>query len=259
MLADRRYRRYLNDNFSNPEWLRSAGLRQLLLMQAAVLALSLVFLMLNAALYYSYNAAWNFYSLQGALICGLVVVGPQANYAAASSPLLFEAVTRPATPLLPEVGPAPVALTARFGSPLPADGVGPLVLANLPETAMLLAPIADAPPVALPPELRPWRDRLLALMQAERPWLEPELAQRLRTNPSLLSKVINVGCRQNFNDFINTCRVAEARRKLADPRYAHYSLVGVALESGFNYKSTFNRVFRKLVGQASGELVRPKS
>ena len=75
----------------------------------------------------------------------------------------------------------------------------------------------------------------------------------------MLSKVINAGCGQNFNDFVNTYRVHEARCKLADPRFAHYSLVGVALESGFNSKSTFNRVFKKLTGQVPGELVRPKS
>lgn len=101
-------------------------------------------------------------------------------------------------------------------------------------------------------------------MTTEQPWLEPELtltelAQRLRTNPGVLSKVINMGCGQNFNDFVNTYRVAEARRKLADPRFGHYSLVGVALESGFNSKSTFNRVFKKLLAQAPSEVMRPKS
>jgi AraC-like DNA-binding protein len=127
-----------------------------------------------------------------------------------------------------------------------------------------LLPAAATSPAALPPELAPWRDQLLRLMADERPWLEPELtltelAHRLRTNPALLSKVINAGCGQNFNDFVNTYRVQEARRKLADPRFGHYSLVGVALESGFNSKSTFNRVFKKLLGQAPSELMRPKS
>lgn len=53
-------------------------------------------------------------------------------------------------------------------------------------------------------------------MAQERPWLEPELtltelAQRLRTYPAQLSKVINVGGGQNFNDFVNGYRVAEAQ------------------------------------------------
>jgi AraC-like DNA-binding protein len=74
-----------------------------------------------------------------------------------------------------------------------------------------------------------------------------------------LFKVINASCGQNYNDLVNTCRVQEARRKLADARFAHYSLVGVALESGFNSKSTFNRVFKNFAGQAPNEVTRPKS
>ena len=254
----RRYRRYLNDNFSNPERLRFAGLRQLLLLQAAVLSLNLVFLALSTVIDFSYDAAWNFYALQGLLIYGLLVIGIQANYAAASSPLQFEAtprlavqpvLTSPAARLVPEL---------ELAAPSPgSDLMQPEVAAPDPTELPL-------PPTALPAELHPWRDKLLVLMADERPWLEPELtlaelAQRLRTNASLLSRVINAGCGQNFNDFVNTYRVAEARRKLADPRFAHYSLVGVALESGFNSKSTFNRVFKKLTGQAPGELTRPKS
>jgi AraC-like DNA-binding protein len=125
--------------------------------------------------------------------------------------------------------------------------------------------VAEPPASAeLPAELLPWRPRLLALMADERPWLEPELslaelAQRLRLHPAQLSKLINLGCGQSFSDFVNTYRVAEAQRKLADPRFAHYSLVGVALDSGFNSKSTFNRVFKKLTGQVPRELARPKS
>lgn len=73
----------------------------------------------------------------------------------------------------------------------------------------------------------------------------------------LLSKVSNAGCGQNFNDFVNTCRVHEARHKLVAPRFAHYLVVGVALESGFHSKSTFNQVFKKLSGPVPSEVARP--
>ena len=132
-------------------------------------------------------------------------------------------------------------------------------MANSP--AIQAAPEAGLLATQLVPELLGWRDKLLTLMAEEQPWLEPELtltevAKRLRITPGLLSKVINSGCGQNFNDFVNAYRVQEARRKLADARFAHYSLVGVALESGFNSKSTFNRVFRKVTGQAPSEVGR---
>jgi AraC-like DNA-binding protein len=98
-------------------------------------------------------------------------------------------------------------------------------------------------------------------MRTARPYLAPELtlgelAAQMRTNTSWLSRVINTGCGQNFNDFINEYRVREAEHKLRDPRLRHYTLLAVALESGFNSKSTFNRVFRKLRGVTPSEAAR---
>jgi AraC-like DNA-binding protein len=171
----------------------------------------------------------------------------EVSVAAPASPAAFAAAVASTA----SVTPAASAATFASGSPAAAEAV---------EAAR---PVAQ-PAAALAPELHPWRNKLLALMADEQPWLEPELtlaelAHRLRTNTSLLSHVINTGCGQNFNDFVNSYRVAEAERKLQDPRLAHYSLVGIALESGFNSKSTFNRVFKKLAGRTPGEVSRPKS
>ena len=260
VLADyRRYRRYLDDNFSDPERLRFVGLRQLLLFQVAVLALNLVFSALSTVHDFSYDAAWYFYVVQGFFIYGLIVVGIQANYAAATSPLRFGA------PAVPPDAPTRALLRPLAGGLAPDAELEAELAINLPSKQEIDAVVRAArPPVELLPELAPWRDKLLALMADGQPWLEPELtlaelAHRLRTHPALLSKVINAGCGQNFNDFVNTYRVAEARRKLADPRFGHYSLLGVALESGFNSKSTFNRVFKKLLGRAPSEVTRPKA
>lgn len=255
LLDYRHYRRYLDDNFSDSERLRFAGLRNLLLLQALSLGLSLLFEILDMVFNFGYAEAWNYFALRGLLIYGLIAVGIQANYAAATNPLRFEPGT-PADAPDEAVG-EPVWGYERLETAANAQA--------LPEALPHPAPLSPAPvPAALAPELLPLRDKLLRLMAGEQPWLEPELnltelAHRLRTNPALLSKVINAGCGQNFNDFVNTYRVQEAQRKLADPRFAHYSLVGVALESGFNSKSTFNRVFKKLLGQAPSEVVRPKS
>lgn len=104
------------------------------------------------------------------------------------------------------------------------------------------------------------RTKLLALMDAEKPYLEPELsladlARRLHTNPVVLSQVINAGIGRNFNDFVNTYRVDEFKRQVVDPANAHLSLLGVALDCGFNSKATFNRAFRKFTGQSPREFV----
>jgi AraC-like DNA-binding protein len=253
LLDYRRYRRYLNDNFSDAERLRFVGLRQLLLIQVLTQVLSLLFTILDAVYNFGYAEAWYYFALRGLFIYGLIAIGIQANYAAATSPLRFE----PGAPTsLAEEEP----VGALTSDQAPALEVAPVLVDSMPVAVSR----REAEPTALAPELLPLRDKLLDLMQTAQPWLEPELnltelAHRLRTNPALLSKVINAGCGQNFNDFVNTYRVQEAQRKLADPRFSHYSLVGVALESGFNSKSTFNRVFKKLLGQAPSEVVRPKS
>ena len=237
----RRYTRYLHDNFSDTERLRFAGLRQLLLVQVLALVLSQLFTLVDWKVGLSDAASWNYFFLRGILVYWLIAVGLQANYAAATTPLRFDATPDP--PLTPE----------------PAAESNPAAAAPTTQASLEGEPTAQ-----LAPELLAWRDKLLALMDEEQPWLEPELtltelAKRLRITPGLLSKVINSGCGQNFNDFVNAYRVREAQRLLADPRFAHYSLVGVALESGFNSRSTFNRVFKRMVGQAPSELTRPKT
>jgi AraC-like DNA-binding protein len=239
----RRYRHYLDDNFSDPERLRFAGLRQLVLVQVLALALSQLFTVLDWKFGLSDSASWSYFFLRGFLVYWLIAVGLQANYAAATAPLRFDPAPDEPRPAIPAADQLPAPATAEPAAPVPA---------------------AALPPAQLAPELLAWRDKLLALMTDEQPWLEPELtltelAKRLRIAPTLLSRVINAGCGQNFNDFVNAYRVREAQRLLADPRFAHYSLVGVALESGFNSRSTFNRVFKKLTGQAPSELTRPKS
>ncbi|WP_323760595.1 AraC family transcriptional regulator [Maricaulis sp.] len=95
--------------------------------------------------------------------------------------------------------------------------------------------------------------RLRARVQAEAWHLEPrltarELARRVGTNESYLSRTVNQGAGVNFNRFINEIRVAHVREKLAAGEGAH-DMLALALDSGFNSKATFNRVFKDITGQ----------
>lgn len=51
-----------------------------------------------------------------------------------------------------------------------------------------------------------------------------------------------------FKDYINTLRVNEFKSLLHNESFAHYDLVGLSKECGFNSKSTFFRVFKEIEG-----------
>ena len=76
----------------------------------------------------------------------------------------------------------------------------------------------------------------------------PELAKQLNININELSEIINQGIGKNFNDFINGYRVQHVKQEMLKPEKKHLSLLGIAYESGFNSKATFNRVFKKIEG-----------
>jgi PAS domain S-box-containing protein len=92
--------------------------------------------------------------------------------------------------------------------------------------------------------------RLKGLLEAERPFLKPDLslkklADRLHTNTKYLSQVVNHQSGLNFQQFINEYRVAEAKSKIASKEYANLTLYGIALQCGFKNKSTFFKVFKE--------------
>jgi AraC-like DNA-binding protein len=116
----------------------------------------------------------------------------------------------------------------------------------------------DLRPASVPSlEMLENRDKLLAYMTTERPYLDPDLsladlARRLKTTPALLSQAVNAGVGKNFNDFVNEYRVEAFKRQVRDPTKAHLSFLGLALDCGFNSKATFNRAFRKFTGASPG-------
>ena len=79
------------------------------------------------------------------------------------------------------------------------------------------------------------------------------LALKLKIHPHDLSRIINIGLEKNFSDFINEFRVREIARKIADPANDQLTLLGIAYESGFNSKTTFNRVFKEMTGKTPVE------
>ncbi len=91
------------------------------------------------------------------------------------------------------------------------------------------------------------------LMRAEKPFLDSDLklndlAEQLDIKPHHLSQIINENLGVNFREFLNQYRIEEAKQRLMNPDFAHYSVLGIAYSAGFKSKSSFNYAFKKYTG-----------
>lgn len=94
------------------------------------------------------------------------------------------------------------------------------------------------------------QQELEIFIKEQRPYLKPnltltELAKDFKKTPTHVSNIINQEIGTNFNDYINQWRVEHVKQLMTNPKYDHLSLLGIAFESGFSSKATFNRAFRK--------------
>jgi AraC-like DNA-binding protein len=81
----------------------------------------------------------------------------------------------------------------------------------------------------------------------------PELAAKMNASSHQVSYLINEGYGENFFQFINRYRVEEAKRLLTSEMHRHFNMLGIAFESGFNSKTTFNTTFKKVTGFSPSE------
>jgi len=95
-------------------------------------------------------------------------------------------------------------------------------------------------------------------MEKEKPYLMPaltldKLAAQLKMQPRILSHLINRHFECNFFEFINSYRVEESKRMLADPLCAEKNMLDLMYDVGFNSKASFNTLFKKKVGMTPSE------
>lgn len=87
-------------------------------------------------------------------------------------------------------------------------------------------------------------------MQENKPYLDPNLsiyglAEALNMPRQTLSQAINIGLSKNFFQYINEYRIVEAQTRLLSEQDKHLTILDIALDSGFNSKSSFYKLFKE--------------
>jgi AraC-like DNA-binding protein len=98
-----------------------------------------------------------------------------------------------------------------------------------------------------------YQKQLILYFETEKPFKLRELnaqmvAKQLDIKQHHLTEVMNEYMGKNFYTFVNEYRVAEVIKMLKNRKFDHYSLLGIAYEAGFNSKSSFNTIFKKITG-----------
>jgi AraC-like DNA-binding protein len=75
-----------------------------------------------------------------------------------------------------------------------------------------------------------------------------DLASQTGIPRHYITQLLNEKHGRNFFTFINEYRVKEVIERFSDPRFNHYTILAIALDSGFNSKTTFNSIFKTQTG-----------
>jgi len=108
------------------------------------------------------------------------------------------------------------------------------------------------------PEIEEIVEKNQLYFEQNKPYLNAEFdLQKMSTEINVSrqnsSRVINEKLDKNFHRLVNEFRVSVVINKMNDYSYSHLSLLGLALESGFNSKASFNRVNKEITGKTPSE------
>lgn len=93
------------------------------------------------------------------------------------------------------------------------------------------------------------------LIEKEKLYLQPrlsinDLSETSKLPSRYISYLINKNYKINFTTYINRYRINEVLIKLQNSEESHKTIFGIALDSGFNSKSSFNKVFKDITGKS---------
>lgn len=114
-----------------------------------------------------------------------------------------------------------------------------------------------------PEEIKQLQKRLHYFMVEEKIYLEPDLslnilATKLNTSSNNLSWLLNQVYQVSFYEYVNKHRIEAFKEKIENNEHGNQTLLALAMDSGFNSKATFNRVFKSVTGVTPKEYLRNK-
>jgi AraC-like DNA-binding protein len=112
-------------------------------------------------------------------------------------------------------------------------------------------------------EIPGMKKKLLDYLVMSKPYLNSnltigDLADEIEIPAYQLSQLINDQMGKTFFELINSYRVNEVKLRFFEPQYKNLTLLGIAMECGFNSKASFNRIFKQLTNQTPTEYIRTK-
>ncbi len=107
-------------------------------------------------------------------------------------------------------------------------------------------------------EFQQSKQLLVQVIEQQKVYLDEDLtlnklAQQIPITDKKLSMLLNRYMNTTFYDFINKYRLQSVKEKLASKDFEHLTLLGIAYESGFKSKTSFNRIFKKETGLSPSE------
>lgn len=99
----------------------------------------------------------------------------------------------------------------------------------------------------------PYAQRLIDLFEKQKVYLNEKLsvkdiAAALGLTNQQVSFLLNRQMDSSFLDFVNSYRVKEVQRKMEQDDLQAKTILALAMESGFNSKASFNRIFKNHTG-----------
>ncbi|QQT24568.1 helix-turn-helix domain-containing protein [Sphingobacterium spiritivorum] len=112
-----------------------------------------------------------------------------------------------------------------------------------------------------PQQVEVLKNKLVQKTTNERLYLDPSLtlstlANQIGINPHDLSYIINNGLEKNFYQFINELRTEEAKKLLVSEKAKQLDMFGIAIQAGFNSRTTFYSNFKKITGVTPTEYIK---